>query len=1409
MAGIQAGGSAGRLSIEIVAEVARLQADLDKCKRAVNAASADIGRSAKAANDNLAAIGRGAGAGVQQFTKDVAALKARLDPAWASMQAYRQEVALAQKALQQGAITHAQYVEAIRQSATAAGLLADKQKVAAVAAQMEAQAQREAAQAAQAAAQAAQEAARQQAAYAAQAANVRAQLDPMFAAQQRFNQQMDVLDELLRVGALRQHEYAAATDQARTALQSHAQSVMRNGEVLDDVGSSFNKSSGSARNFSLQMSQVGQQVMAGTGLVQALAIQLPDITAGMNSAQEGAGRFARFMGGPWGIAVTTAIGLAVTFGMKLLDEADAAEDATDKLKKNAEAAQVARAAKAEFEKTEIAVTEAIIAQEEALGKVVENLKSEAQRAYEAAGANLEHEKKIRSKTKALLEEALAQEKVNASYLRSPNAAKEGNLGFSQLQRSQQVVADLEKRIAEADASIARAQRNVVNAQSQFSVELGTQQADALERIRAKYEGPKGLIEQARRRAVAEGRVGQELQNQISTLRRQQAAEIDAAREADNKPRGPTSEERRAERLARESVATEVLVAGLYKLADAYSVSDAAAMQAEITAEATAQGIKKQADVAEYVAQQLQKATAEQVVTGARAAADLNYQAKAQSFVNAAVKAGTLDAENASTALANMSEQRGLLTAMNAAGAAGDKQGYEAAKKALDALTKAQIADNKARREAEDLQRAAQINRSIDDVKLETRLTRDLGAARIAALRGLSGDALEDELARIAKEHAKIAIQMRAEADAAYELKLGHKEAAAAIMRKAEADKTQVDAAYGIKKQTVAIERYNDQLRNTIGLLGNLGKVGEGLGAILGIITGNTGSVGGPLGDLLNLGMKGRNDKDEEIASTIGAEVSKIFKKDGAFVKAVQPLLQNAGIGMAAGSALFGKQSTSEQLGSAIGGALGGKVGEKALSKGLESIAKGLGDFAGPLGSIVGGVLGNVLGSAFTKVKWGRVDLSAAGVSGTSGNSKSSQKAALAAGDSIFGGLQDLARQFGGTIGEFGNISVGVRHGDYRVNTGGTSLKVKKGAVDFNDDAEAAVAYAMKMAIERGAINGIRQSTNNLLKAGDDLATQINKALSFEGVFSELKSYLDPVGYEVEGLEKEFASLRTIFAEAGATAAEYAQLEQLLTIKRQEALNKEQDALNDIRSRIAEVQGDDATMKAIARAKELRDATSDAQRAELQRLYALEDAAEEQAKLTEAQNAATAAAEQLRQAWKSVGTSIMDEVNRIRGLTGGDDAASFVTLQGRFNAAVNAARSGDQEAASRLVDLSQSLLEAAGNAATSRQELDRIRAQTAATLEGVYGYIEALDGRSPSASAVSASTAVTAGTEPTLNSAASSDAAAEMRSLRAELAQMRADMNSGNAALISSSNRIARRIEDVSPNGDAISVASAA
>jgi hypothetical protein len=64
----------------------------------------------------------------------------------------------------------------------------------------------------------------------------------------------------------------------------------------------------------------------------------------------------------------------------------------------------------------------------------------------------------------------------------------------------------------------------------------------------------------------------------------------------------------------------------------------------------------------------------------------------------------------------------------------------------------------------------------------------------------------------------------------------------------------------------------------------------------------------------------------------------------------------------------------------------------------------------------------------------------------------------------------------------------------------------------------------------------------------------------------------------------------------------------------------------------------------------------------------------------------------------------------------DSGASYATMAARFGITTAQARAGDQEAAKLLPSLSQTMLTLAEAQATSLAELQRIRAQTAASLE---------------------------------------------------------------------------------------------
>src|SRR3546814_8621223 len=92
-------------------------------------------------------------------------------------------------------------------------------------------------------------------------------------------------------------------------------------------------------------------------------------------------------------------------------------------------------------------------------------------------------------------------------------------------------------------------------------------------------------------------------------------------------------------------------------------------------------------------------------------------------------------------------------------------------------------------------------------------------------------------------------------------------------------------------------------------------------------------------------------------------------------------------------------------------------------------------------------------------------------------------------------------------------------------------------------------------IKDGVISGLRASTQLLLQQGKDIDSGLQKALDFESVFTRLKEYRDPVGAALDALDKEFTRLDKIFDEAGASAAEHADLEALYGLERSKAIEE--------------------------------------------------------------------------------------------------------------------------------------------------------------------------------------------------------------------------------------------------------------
>jgi uncharacterized protein YcbK (DUF882 family) len=292
-----------------------------------------------------------------------------------------------------------------------------------------------------------------------------------------------------------------------------------------------------------------------------------------------------------------------------------------------------------------------------------------------------------------------------------------------------------------------------------------------------------------------------------------------------------------------------------------------------------------------------------------------------------------------------------------------------------------------------------------------------------------------------------------------------------------------------------------------------------------------------------------------ISKVASAVVGKDTKLGDALGKITKSLVTGGYIGQTASSLVFGRKSSS--LGSMLGGAVGQELG-KELGKNIGGL---LGKAAGPIGGALGGLLGSVVFSAFRKPKTGTATIGGSGsslqIASFGGNSSKFREAAGSSADSAISTIQRIAEQLGASVdASRGSVSIGLRDGKYRVDpTGKGATKTKKGAIDFGEDAEAAVRAATMDLIKDGVLTGLRASTNRIITGGKDLEAALQKALDFESVFSRLKAYKDPVGAALDGLDKEFVRLQKIFNDAGASAEEYAQLEELYGIERAKAIKE--------------------------------------------------------------------------------------------------------------------------------------------------------------------------------------------------------------------------------------------------------------
>jgi hypothetical protein len=208
---------------------------------------------------------------------------------------------------------------------------------------------------------------------------------------------------------------------------------------------------------------------------------------------------------------------------------------------------------------------------------------------------------------------------------------------------------------------------------------------------------------------------------------------------------------------------------------------------------------------------------------------------------------------------------------------------------------------------------------------------------------------------------------------------------------------------------------------------------------------------------------------------------------------------------------------------------------------------------GPIGGLIGGALGGTIGGLFKKTPKGSATITGVDNDPTYSGSGKLRDSVMGTAGGVQSQIARIADALNADIGAF-RVSIGQRKKSFVVDPTGQGRTKGAGVQKYATEEEAAYA-ALRDALLDGAVRGLRAGAQRLLQQGKDVDVALQKAIDFQCVFDRLKAHDNPVAAALDTLDREFNRLKKIFGEAGASTAEYAELERLYGIEREKAVKE--------------------------------------------------------------------------------------------------------------------------------------------------------------------------------------------------------------------------------------------------------------
>jgi hypothetical protein len=214
--------------------------------------------------------------------------------------------------------------------------------------------------------------------------------------------------------------------------------------------------------------------------------------------------------------------------------------------------------------------------------------------------------------------------------------------------------------------------------------------------------------------------------------------------------------------------------------------------------------------------------------------------------------------------------------------------------------------------------------------------------------------------------------------------------------------------------------------------------------------------------------------------------------------------------------------------------------------------------------------------------------------------------------------------------------------------------------------------------------------------------------------------------------------------------------------------------------------------------ELQGKTLELRERERSKIYDVNQGLFDQIKALEDQKVANEQAAAAMEKLTSVTTTIVDEINRLRGVS-----TSSSGLEAQFAILTAQARSGDLAALAQLPDVTKGLEQIAASSAVNATDIIVARARLAQSLQDTLGYFPSGTSLSTSSTSVSASNALSSGL--TVSSGTSVNSASSNQELLAALVTEVQGLRAEVRADVSHNAKTAKILERVNQDGESLSI----